>query len=236
MSGTNEDQFISIEETLNSIATVNSWAVADAAKLLLKQGVAARLEYKDDGKPEKENTSRIVPYLRIPGDGMVYPAKDYLKNCDVMQDALESWANPDYDVSSREYAYGKFGWLRADLYKFLKSKGFETKCVEWLKPADAPAAKAGAVRGITKGAVINAFQGLYFDCDKWSKYLGDPPDWLKECRVSKGSKKASATWNPVLIAAALFDKQIQIRKLDAVFVDLKGWVDEWQEASASFRV
>lgn len=75
-------------------------------------------------------------------------------------------------------------------------------------PHTTPAAKVEAARGITKGAVINAFQGLYFDRDKWSKYLGDPPDWLKECRVSKGSRKASATWNPVLIAAALFDKQI----------------------------
>lgn len=94
-----------------------------------------------------------------------------------------------------------------------------------------------AVRGITKSAVINAFQELYFDRDKWNKYLGDPPDWLKECRVMPGvqGNKTSATWNPVLIAAALFDKGISIRKFDAVFVSLKDWADEWREVSASFR-
>lgn len=90
-------------------------------------------------------------------------------------------------------------------------------------------------KGITKGAVINAFEGLHFNRDKWSKYLGDPPNWLKECRISRGSKKASALWNPVLIAAALFDKNVPIRKLDAVFAGLKDWTDKWQETAASLR-
>jgi len=90
-------------------------------------------------------------------------------------------------------------------------------------------------KGITKQLVANAFEGIPFDHDHWIKNLATPPKWLLECRVAKGSKKASATWNPVLIAAALFDKEIPIKKLDAVFVDLNSWADEWQEASASFR-
>lgn len=101
-----------------------------------------------------------------------------------------------------------------------------------------PAAKVEAVkRGITKQQAINAFEGLHFDRDKWSKRLADPPDWLKECRVTPGvqGRRTSATWNPVLIAAALIDKEIGIKKLDAVFVRLKDWADEWREASASFR-
>ena len=89
--------------------------------------------------------------------------------------------------------------------------------------------------GLTKGAVISAFEGLYFDRDKWRKYLGDPPKWLAECRVAKGNKSTSATWNPVLIAAALFDKRIKINQLDAVFVHMKDWADKWRETSASFR-
>ena len=51
----------------------------------------------------------------------------------------------------------------------------------------------------------------------------------------QGDKSTSALWNPILIAAALFDRKIPIKKLDAVFVGLPEWCDEWQEISASFR-
>ena len=76
---------------------------------------------------------------------------------------------------------------------------------------------------------------MHYNRDKWGKYLGDPPKWLEECRLARGSKKASATWSPVLIAIALLDKNIQIAKLDAVFVGLKDWADEWKEKSEVFR-
>jgi hypothetical protein len=95
--------------------------------------------------------------------------------------------------------------------------------------------KAEAPMGITKGAVINAFEGLHFDRDQWSKYLASPPKWLKECRVAKGNKSTSATWNPVLIASALSEMNVPIKKLDAVFVRLPKWVDEWQGKSDFFR-
>lgn len=92
-----------------------------------------------------------------------------------------------------------------------------------------------AVRGITKSAVINAFEGMHFDRDQWLKYLGDPPIWLKQCRVARGSKKTSATWNPVQIAAALIDKGVPTKRLDVVFVRLNDWAEEWRDASSYFR-
>jgi len=125
-------------------------------------------------------------------------------------------------------------------------KGFKPYWLEYATTIQsAPAADAEAMQnitptakpGITKSAVINAFEGMLFDCDKWGKHLASPPNWLKDCRVTPGKKgsKVSATWNPVHIAVALFDKQIPIKKLDAVFVSLNDWADEWREASASFR-
>jgi len=91
------------------------------------------------------------------------------------------------------------------------------------------------LRGITKNEVISAFGGLHFDDEQWRKYLASPPKWLEECRVAKGNKKTSATWNPVLIAADLYDKKIPIKKLDALFDMLSDWAEEWREVSESFR-
>ena len=104
-------------------------------------------------------------------------------------------------------------------------------------PADgaAPAATAQAGRGITKQQVMNAFEDLHFDRDHWGKNLSTPPNWLIPCRVALGNKKTSALWNPVLIAAALVDKRIAMKKLDAVFVGLRDWAAEWSEISATFR-
>lgn len=99
-------------------------------------------------------------------------------------------------------------------------------------------ADGGAAKGMTKKEVCNAFDGLHFNYTQWNNALGkNIPNWLKDCRVTPGRQgsNVSATWNPVLIATALFDKRIQIKKLDSVFVGLKDWQEEWQEASASFR-
>lgn len=110
-----------------------------------------------------------------------------------------------------------------------------------LPPPDAPAALVEAIRGITKQQVINAFEGIHFDREQWNKALGkNIPDWLKTCRAMPGKigdNKTSATWNPVLIAAALYGdsgKSIPRKKLDAVFIRLKDWADEWHEVSALF--
>lgn len=106
-------------------------------------------------------------------------------------------------------------------------------------PADAPATKVEAVkRSITKQQTINAFDGIHFDRNGWSNALEDVPKWIEPCRVTlgrKGDKTSPATWNPVLIAAALIDKRITAKQLDAVFVRLNDWADEWREVSASFR-
>lgn len=105
------------------------------------------------------------------------------------------------------------------------------------KPEDTPATKVEAVKGITKQLVINAFEGMHFDRDHWGRNLATPPDWLIDCRVAKGNKKTSATWNPVLIAMALTDPKrgISVNKLDAVFVGLKDWVVAWRKASDYLR-
>lgn len=124
----------------------------------------------------------------------------------------------------------------ANWLEWAKGKGYS---VSHLMPADAPSMKEKDIKqGITKQQVINAFEGLHFNRDQWTKALGkNIPNWLMECRVTPGVRgnKVSATWNPVLIAAALIDQKIAAKKLDAVFVHLKDWADEWQEKSALFR-
>jgi len=91
-------------------------------------------------------------------------------------------------------------------------------------------------RGIPKQEVITAFGELHFrDYSRWNKALGAPPQWLKHCRVMKGSKKTSALWNPADIAVALIDKGVPLKKLDSVFIGLKKWINEWQDKSDYFR-
>jgi hypothetical protein len=96
-----------------------------------------------------------------------------------------------------------------------------------------------AIKGITKQQVILAFEGLHFGTDtQWRNALADVPKWLEPCRVMKGkpgNKRDCALWNPVLIAAALLDKDVPIKKLDTVFVRLKDWADEWEEKSDCLR-
>jgi len=105
-------------------------------------------------------------------------------------------------------------------------------------PDVSPAAgKVKVERSITKQRAINAFDGLHLDRNGWNNALSDVPKWIEPCRVSrgrKGDKSTSATWNPVLIAVALFDKNIPIKNLDAVFVRLPDWAEEWRETSESF--
>ena len=134
---------------------------------------------------------------------------------------------------------GKWPWADAyldecywdDLNEWLETK-MKRVDYEFPNPADTSAAKVEAVaKGITKQQVITAFEGLHFNADQWGKYLASPPEWLANCRVMRGNKKTSALWNPALIATALLDKKITIKKLDAVFIRLSDWADEWQEKS-----
>jgi hypothetical protein len=51
----------------------------------------------------------------------------------------------------------------------------------------------------------------------------------------RGNTKQSTLWNPVHLAVALLDKGVPIRKLDAVFVGLGDWANEWRITSEHFR-
>jgi hypothetical protein len=102
-------------------------------------------------------------------------------------------------------------------------------------PHGTPAAKVEAVRGIDKRDVMAAFNGLKWDFDHWGKNLASPSGKLKACRVGLGSKTASALWNPADIGVYLLDEGIPLKKLDAVFVGLGDWHDEWREKTALER-
>lgn len=92
-----------------------------------------------------------------------------------------------------------------------------------------------AVRGVSKREIMAAFQGIKWDYDHWGKNLATPSDTLKVCRVAPGNKKTSALWNPADIGLYLIDEGERLKKLDAVFSDLKDWADEWQEKTALER-
>ena len=98
-----------------------------------------------------------------------------------------------------------------------------------------PIIQAEAIKKLTKQPVINAFENVYWNRDQWNKYLASPPNWLLPCRVAKGTKSVSATWNPVQIGLALMDKKITLKQLDLVFWGLKDWKAEWQEKTELMR-
>ena len=119
---------------------------------------------------------------------------------------------------------------------------FESKNVEYRiqHPAtnNSEVLKSEPVRvrvGITKQYVINAFESVYWSRDQWGKYLATTPKWLQPCRMTKGNKTTSATWNPTSIGLALLDKKIKLKQLDLVFMGLKDWKDEWQEKTDLMR-
>lgn len=98
------------------------------------------------------------------------------------------------------------------------------------KPGEISAAKVGTVKsGLDKRKVMAAFQGIKWDYDHWGKNLATPSDKLKACRVSPGNKKTSALWNPADIALYLLDEGEKLNTLDAVFVSLNDWADEWKK-------
>lgn len=102
-------------------------------------------------------------------------------------------------------------------------------------PHGTPGTQAEDARGIEKRDVMTAFNGLKWDFDHWGKNLASPSDELKKCRVARGSKTASALWNPADIGIYLLDNDIVPWKLDAVFLRLPDWRDEWIEKSEPFR-
>lgn len=93
------------------------------------------------------------------------------------------------------------------------------------------------LNGVDKKTIALKFHDIYWSESEWNKSLASPPKWLKECRVSRGtrSKNNPSSWNPVDIAIALTDKGISTSKLDAVFVSLSAWRDEWETKSEYLR-
>lgn len=97
--------------------------------------------------------------------------------------------------------------------------------------AQADNAKAEVIKSEPKRVIQRVFADLHFDYKQWGRNLGDVPQWLEPCRVSRGSKgkRVSHTWDPVLIGLALMDKGITKKQLNLVFMDLKDWKSKWQE-------
>ncbi len=93
------------------------------------------------------------------------------------------------------------------------------------------------LNGVDKRTIALKFHDIYWSESKWNKSLASPPKWLKECRVSRGTKSKNnpSSWNPVDIAIALTDKGISTSKLDAVFISLSSWRDEWGIKSEYLR-
>ncbi len=87
----------------------------------------------------------------------------------------------------------------------------------------------GTARGIDKRKVAATFQNIKWDYAHWLTNLATPSKNLLDCRTARGSKSASSLWNPVSIGLYLLDEGIPMKKLDALFVDLKDWTNEWQE-------
>jgi len=195
-----------------------SW---DALTPDIRQNIARAKDYQNDPKNEEERTY----YWNLIGEKKAIERE--IKKWELMH---------PQSISEAKIQEDKLAELRAKLSEI--EQRFEL-------PPDTAAPQAagkGATveRSITKQQVINAFEGVYFSRPKWNKYLADlkSAPWLGNCWVSppgvKGSR-ISRTWNPVLIAAALIDKGITEKQLEAVFFRLQDWADEWNEVSASFR-
>jgi hypothetical protein len=89
---------------------------------------------------------------------------------------------------------------------------------------------------LTKHKVANAFQGLHYSYEQWIKYCGSPPKWLSQAIKVRGNKGAPTTWDPTDIGLLLTDKDIPIKKIDAVFhADLKDWLKLWEEKTEPLR-
>lgn len=155
----------------------------------------------------------------------------------IFDEALDKWLPDNFTINP----YNAFIPLQdlQDLVKERKNPE-QSKSKQIANPDTNWKANARQIelpKGIDKQTVILKFEEIYWNAKKWSKYLANPPNWLKECRISRGTKSKNnpSTWNPVQIAIALSDKRISIKRLDAVFVGFKDWHDEWIEKSEYLR-
>ena len=124
-------------------------------------------------------------------------------------------------------------WLESNDYKF----NFDASLLSKENIQDISNNISGPP-AVPKVKIAAAFQALHYSYEQWNKYLASPPDWLKPCRTSKGSRGRSggALWNPVQIGLCLLDKEIPIKTLDFAFHShLNSWASVWKEKTAIFR-
>lgn len=69
--------------------------------------------------------------------------------------------------------------------------------------------------------------------DNWAKTLSDPPNWLKDARVSAGKRGVSALWNPAQFAVCMVSKR-HISKGSAGTIirrEFPQWLGEWERSA-----
>lgn len=123
-------------------------------------------------------------------------------------------------------------WLESNEYNFK----FDPSLVSEKIARDS--SNAPTVPGVAKLRIAAAFQDLHYSYEQWRKYLATPPDWLKPCRVSKGSrgKSGGALWDPIAIGLCLLDKDIPINTLDfKIHSYLISFKPAWEEKTSLFR-
>ena len=229
-----------IAQTQSTILFPNDLACAVRRAIRLSAAAmspATQIKHKEDRRSEgrytlEEAATQIKQETGEPADEMLEKLMQAVSNDELP--VYEPNKKARYKSKTVQGVYEEVYWN--DLNTWLGSNEPRLGYI-FQDPDTLVADKQENFRGLTKQQVMSAFEGTHFDFDHWGRNLASPPDWLKDCRVSKGSRstRTSALWNPVQIAVALYDKQISIKKLDAIFVWLKDWIDEWQEASVLFR-
>lgn len=73
--------------------------------------------------------------------------------------------------------------------------------------------------GVNNQAIATAFENIYWTHKKWLKNLSEPSGWLNVALITQGTRGGpSSTWNPVLIAVHLQDKEkIPVSLLNTAF-------------------
>ena len=92
---------------------------------------------------------------------------------------------------------------------------------------------------LATGDIAFSFDGLHWTELQWKKPLGDKPKWLKACIAIPGVRGTSETrWNPVLIGAALVQKEhATVRSVRAKFQTvhlLTPWLDAWKTYESDY--
>lgn len=196
------------EAGLSPFNESEDFALSVACKVLIKELGQTRIEIlRLFIKRYAIATRNIAPY----GDLEVIEKAESPGDCIVKLSAFIKWAN-------------KRAWNMPEEL-LLKSE------------SAAATTKIEISKGLVKTMIAIKFHGIHWDELRWNKNLANPPKWLEECRISRGTKSKNnpSVWNPVEIAICLLDKGISITKLDAVFINLKKWREEWEEKSAYLR-